>query len=116
MVKAAAGGDVLILCSDVALRESLADLLGAAGRQVRFDAVPGALPLPAVVVTAWDAWPAGWALPRLRASFARVPCLMLSGSPLAGDFAVAALPRGYFLRLPALPGQITTLVAELAGA
>jgi hypothetical protein len=105
---------VLVLCSDDHLRQSLGDLLVAHGHEVSFDQRPDSS--ISVVVTAWDAWPTGWSLTRLRSSFRRVPCLMLSGSPLAGDFAVAQLPRGYFVRLPALPSEIVGLVSELSAA
>ncbi|MDQ6855900.1 MAG: hypothetical protein M3Z57_02350 [Candidatus Dormibacteraeota bacterium] len=109
------GPAVLVLCADDHLRTSLADLLVAGGRVVWVGAPPDG-GRPGVVVAACDAWPAGWSLAKLRSVFVRVPCVMLSGSPLAGDFAVARLARGYFLQLPALPAEILGLVAELSAA
>lgn len=116
VVRGVSGSPVLVLCSDEPLRDSLADLLIVEGRAVLTSPPTARSTHPGVVVAACDAWPPGWNLARLRATFRRVPCLMLSGSPLAGDFVVSQLPRGYFVHLPALPGKILRLVAELSGA
>jgi hypothetical protein len=106
---------VLVLCSNDSLREALTELLVADGRHVVAGAPPASSPQPQVVVAACDAWPAGWNLRRLRAAFGQVPCVVLSGSPLGGDFVVTQLQRGYFMQLPALPAQIMDLVCELSG-
>ncbi len=110
---------VLVLCADAALRQSLGELLLADGRALAPE--PGVPPRPSpngrlVVVAACDAWPPGWNVARVRRTFARAPCLMLSGSPLGGDFAAAELPNGYFAQLPALPSTFLGLVAELSAA
>lgn len=70
---------------------------------------------PALVIAACDALPPGWSLAAVRARFRRVPCLLLSGSILAGDFAARGFERGYFVQLPARPHDILELAAELAG-
>ena len=106
---------VLVLCSDDALRDSLVDLLVTDGRRAITEPRPRSQD-HGVVVAACDAWPPGWSLARLRATFRRVPCLVLSGSPLGGDFAVVQMQRGYFVQLPAVPAEILGLVAELSGA
>lgn len=105
---------VLLLCAEFALRDSLMDLLASDGRPSTSAALtdPDRHPM---VVAASDAWPSQWNFVRLCATFCEVPCLLLSGSPLGGHFAVAQLPRGYFLQLPALPREILGLVAELSG-
>lgn len=71
---------------------------------------------PALVIAACDALPPAWSLAAVRAKFRRVPCLLLSGSLLAGDYMVRRFERGYFVQLPARPGDILELAAELAGA
>ena len=112
VVKGIPDASVLVLCADDALRDSLIDLLVADGR--RPTATPGVDgDRPAVVLAACDPWPPGWDLGRLRSTFHRIPCVVLSGSPLGGDFAVTKLQRGYFVQLPALPAEILGLVAEL---
>ncbi len=105
-----------VLCSDRDLRESLSELLEIDGSVVTHNPVTPAAHLPAVVLAACDAWPPGWDLAVLRKHFRRVPCLLLSGSLLAGDFAVTRFERGYFVQLPAAPGRILELVGELTGA
>ena len=103
----------LLLCGEEALRDALVDLLGTAGLRVATDA---AGVKPRVVVADADAWPVGWSLSRLRIAYGRLPCMVLSGSPLAGDFLLSKLRRGYFLRLPASPEKILELAFELSGA
>lgn len=103
-----------MLCSDAALRDSLRDLLVADGRRVTTELLYG-VERPTVVVANADAWPLGWDMSRLRASYRLLPCMVLSGSPFGGDFLVTQLRRGYFVQLPALPDEILELVAQLSG-
>ncbi|MEO8899625.1 MAG: hypothetical protein ABI352_02135 [Candidatus Dormibacter sp.] len=104
---------VLVLCSDAALRDSLRDLL-VADMRVTTELLDG-VERPTVVVAAADAWPLGWDMSRLRASYQLLPCMVLSGSPFGGDFLVSQLARGYFVQLLALPDEIVELVAQLSG-
>jgi hypothetical protein len=103
----------LLLCAEVALRDSLTDLLASDGRPSTAEPLQDSERHSLVLATS-DAWPSGWNFVRLRSTFSRVPCVVLSGSPLGGHFAVTQLARGYFLQLPALPGQILDLVAQLS--
>lgn len=105
---------MLLLCANPILRDALSELLGAEGMQITARPRPGSGP-PAVVVADADAWPATWDISRLRSSYRQVPCVVLSGSPLAGDFLVSRLQRGYFMQLPARAGEILRLVGELIG-
>ncbi|MDQ2959746.1 MAG: hypothetical protein M3R48_01650 [Candidatus Dormibacteraeota bacterium] len=114
MVRRTPAGPVLVLCSDVALRESLRDLLTSDGWHVSAEPLAG-LERNAVVVAASDAWPPGWSIGVLRSTFGHVPSIVLGGSPLGGDFIATPLQRGYYLQLPASPGEILELVGELAG-
>jgi hypothetical protein len=105
---------VLVLCSDVDLRQSLSELMAIGGVMASSELNTGDAE-PALVIAACDALPPGWSLAALRARFRRVPCLLLSGSPLAGDFAVRRFDRGYFVQLPAPPRDILELATHLAG-
>ncbi len=116
MIAKAGRPPVLVLCGHHALRESLAHLLVTDGLTVLCGAQPEDSSRPAVVVVACNSWPSGWSLARLRSAYRRVPCLVLSASPLAGDFAANPLPHGYFVQLPALPEEILGLVWELSTA
>ena len=107
------GPAVLVLCSDDDLRQSLVDLLVADGRPAAIEVTAGGT-CHDVIVAAVDSWPHGWSFARLRTTQPRVPCVVLSGSPLGGQFAVTQLQRGYFVQLPALPAEIMDLVAEVS--
>ena len=114
VVKRNRAAPVVVLCADGALRDSLVDLFVADGRRVAAEIVAGS-ERGAVVVAASDWWPPGWNFARVRSTFRQVPCMVLSGSPLGGHFAVTQLPHGYFVQLPALPSHLLGLVAELSG-
>lgn len=103
---------MLLLCGEDTLRETLVELLRSGGLPATTDAAGC---IPTMVVADADAWPAGWNLTRLRSCFGRLPCVILSGSALAGDFLVTRLRRGYFLQLPASPEQILELAFQLSG-
>ena len=105
---------MLLLCANPSLRDALSELLEADGIHVTARPRPGSGP-PAVVIADADAWPAAWDISRLRSSYRQVPCVVLSGSPLAGDFLVSRLQRGYFMQLPARAAEILGLVGELVG-
>lgn len=106
---------VLLLAADQMLKGSLAELLRLDGTEVTVPA-PGASPSRQqvdLVIAACDSWPPPWTLPMLRSHFRTVPCLLLSGSPVSGPYAVAGFQRGYFLGLPAGGRRIAELVRGL---
>ncbi len=115
MVSAAPTRLVYVVCGDADLLESLTELLALDGTMVTPNPEPAAAS-PTMVIAATDAWPPGWSLASLHARFRRLPCVLLSGSPLAGDFAVTRFRRGYFVQLPAAPRAILGLVEQLTGA
>jgi len=93
---------ILLLAADHGLESSLAELFRLEG----FEMVPApsgsaATPQVDVVIAACDSWPSPWTLPMLRSHFRRVPCLLLSGSPVSGPYVTTGFQRGYFLSLPA---------------
>ncbi len=114
MVREGLATRVHVVCADADLLESLTELLTLEGVVVTANPEPAAAD-PTLVVAATDAWPPGWTLASLHARFGRFPCILLSGSALAGDFAAAGFQRGYFVQLPTTPRAILSLVEELSG-
>lgn len=84
-----------------------------------FDVAGAARPAPPrrahvdLVIAVCDSWPAPWTLPMLQREFRKVPCLLLSGSPVSGPYAAAGFERGYFLALPASGRRISALLRTL---
>lgn len=105
---------MLVLCGDEGLRDSLVDLLADEGRPTTIEPLHGQARL-SLAIASCDTWPAGWSLTRLRSVAGGLPCVVLSGSPLGGDFLVSGLPLGYYVQLPTLPETLLELLAEVSG-
>lgn len=105
--------DAFVICANGDFVYALVELLAIDGFVVTPNPGPGADD-PAVVIANCDSWPRGWNLATLHARFRRVPCILLSGSPLGGDFAATSFHRGYFTQLPAAPNLLLALVDELS--
>jgi hypothetical protein len=106
---------ILILSGDPRLTLSLAGLFQLHGMDVL---VPPASPAGReidVVLAACDCLPNPWTLERARRAFDRLPCLLLSGSPVSGPYAAAGFKRGFFLGLPAAGPRIVDAVRALVG-
>ncbi len=99
---------VLLVSADALLYASLADYLVSCGYRV-CDRAEGDTGVRAVVVDA-DAWPAPWTRGQLRRKFPRTPCILLSGSPLAGPDTVSRLRYGFFLPKPARPAELAGMI------
>ena len=98
---------VLLLTADEDLAASLAELLLLDGFDVATAA--GTQPPQAVLVDL-DDWPAEWDLRLVRQRLGRLPCLLMSGSPFAGPYTGASLPRGYFVQKPFPPERLLVLL------
>ena len=98
---------VLLLTADEDLASSLTELLLHDG----FDVATATGPQPPQAVVAdLDGWPAEWDLRLLRQRLGRLPCLLMSGSPFAGPYTGASLPRGYFVQKPFAPERLLVLL------
>jgi hypothetical protein len=102
---------VLLLTADALLYASLADYLVGRGHRV-CDRAEADTAVSAVIVDA-DAWPASWTRARLRRRFPTTPCILLSGSPLAGPDTVSRLPRGFFLSKPVRPAELARMIEHV---
>ena len=111
-VPRATGAGLLLLSSDALLQASLAEYLAGRGHRV-CDSAQAGVTYGAVIVDA-DAWPPPWTSRSLRSRFPRTPCIVLSGSPLAGPDTVARLRRGFFLAKPVRPWELARLIAQTA--
>jgi hypothetical protein len=99
---------LLLISADALLYASLAEYLVGRGYRI-CDRAEGDAVVSAVVVDA-DAWPAPWTRGRLRRRFPRTPCILLSGSPLAGPDTVSRLRHGFFLPKPMRPAELAWLI------
>ena len=99
---------VLLISADALLYASLAEYLASLGYRV-CDRAEGDTLVRAVVVDA-DAWPAPWTRGHLRRRFPRTPCILLSGSPLAGPDTVSRLRHGFFLPKPMRPVELACMI------
>jgi hypothetical protein len=99
---------LLLISADVLLHASLAEYLVSRGHRVG-DRAEGGTAVSAVVVDA-DAWPEPWTRGRLRRRFPRTPCILLSGSPLAGPDMVSRLRHGFFLPKPVRPAELACMI------
>jgi hypothetical protein len=101
---------LLLVSADALLYASLAEYLVSRGYRV-CDGTEGGTVVRAVVVDA-DAWPAPWTRGRLRRRFPRTPCILLSGSPLAGPDTVSRLRYGFFLPKPTRPAELARMIVH----
>lgn len=101
---------LLLLSADPLLSASLAEYLAGWGHRICAPAEAAGVP-GAVVIDA-DAWPPSWSHRRLRTSFPRTPCILLSGSPLVGPEVAAQLRRGFFLPKPVRPWELARLIEQ----
>jgi hypothetical protein len=99
---------LLVISADALLYACLAEYLVSRGHRV-CDRAEGDTVVSAVVVDA-DAWPAPWTRGRLRRRFPRTPCILLSGSPLAGPDTVSRLRHGFFLPKPMHPAELAWMI------
>jgi hypothetical protein len=103
---------LLLISADALLYASLAEYLVSLGYRV-CDRAEGDAGVRAVVVDA-DAWPFLWTRGRLRRRFPRTPCILLSGSPLAGPDTVSRLRHGFFLPKPMRPAELAWMIEHAA--
>jgi hypothetical protein len=99
---------LLLISADALLYASLAEYLVSRGYRV-CDHAEGDIIVSAAVVDA-DAWPAQWTRGRLRRRFPHTPCILLSGSPLAGPDTVSRLRHGFFLPKPVRPAELASMI------